>query len=67
MAIISPAKTRVSIRAYVYQGIAGYRVLWYDGEKKRAYFVKDRSAANYLKARIKIGKSIPGNRWAVRA
>lgn len=55
---------RVSVRPYIYNGLRGYRVQWFDGAKNRSYFVEYRDDAKDVKARAKKGKLPRG--WAVK-
>lgn len=55
---------RVSTKPYVYQGLDGYLVRWFDGRKVRGYFLWSRSAAQDAKSRAKQGKLPRG--WAVK-
>lgn len=60
------ATIRVSVKPYVYQGLAGYRVRWENAKGKTCnYFVQSLGTALTIKDRVKADKSI-GKRWAVK-
>lgn len=57
----------VSIRPYMFQGFAGYRVRWIDAGRVRAYFVLTVATARYVKQRVKAGKTPKTSRyWMVK-